>query len=134
MLFSDKSQRKFRINENLYVYTSNSFFKGEEDKLEIYAKTIQSPITIFKDYSFPFGLNGFNLINNEILICLCKKNETNGILSIYCLNDKTLNTNFVETNNFKVTSICRLLDDELKETNFYLFAGVTFEKKVEIQS
>ena len=133
MLFSDKSHKEFKINENLVIYIYNKFFEGEEDKLEIYNKTSQSKITEFKDYCFPFGLKGFAVINNNILICPCKKNEINGILYIYCENDKIFHLKFEETKNFKVTSICPLLNDKLKETNYFLIAGVNANKKVKIQ-
>ena len=132
MIFSDKSQKEFRINENLVVFTYNKFFEGEEDKLVIYNKTSQTKITTIKDYSFPFGLNGFTVMNNNILICPCKQDDRKGILSIYCENNKVFHLNFLETNNFKVTSICLILNDELKETNYFLIAGVDTEKTVKI--
>ena len=133
IIFSDKSQKEFRINENLVIYIFNKYFKGEEDKLLIYNKTSQSKITTIKDYSFPFGLNGFAVMDNNILICPCKKDKKKGILSIYCENNKIFHLNFEETNNFKATSICPLLNDKLKETNYFLIAGVDGDKKVKIQ-
>ena len=132
MIFSDKSQKEFRINENLVVFTYNKFFEGEEDKLVIYNKTSQSKITTIKDYSFPFGLNGFTVMNNNILICPCKEDGKKGILSIYSENNKVFHLNFLETKNFKVTSICQLLNDKLKETNYFLIAGIDDDKVVKI--
>ena len=98
----NKSKKGFKINENIVINTYNSYFKGEEDKLIIYNKTLQSKLTEFKDYSFPFGFNGFVLINNKILICPCKhkqKEESGFFYIVFIDNDWVNSSSRVQQNS-----------------------------------
>ena len=132
MLFSDKTKLGFKINENIKVYSYNSYFEGEEDILIIDDK-LSNNKTKIKGYSFPTGINGFALIHNKILIGPCKKNGKNGIFWInFEKKDFVLKFEDILI-NFKATSFCPLLKKGIKETDYFLVAGINIEKKVKIK-
>ena len=61
--------------------------------------------------------------------------EKNGIFLLYFENMGHFDLNFVIKicNNFKATSICPLLKGGVKETDYFLIAGINIEKKIRIK-
>ena len=134
VFISDIYKNEFKINKDIVIKIYNSFFKGGEDKLIIYNKTLQSQITYIKGYSFPLGFSGFTLINNKILICPCKTEEESGFFYLVFMDDKRkFNQGFKKTLNFKVTSICPLLSQGNKDIYYFLVAGIGSENKIKIK-
>ena len=78
MIFFDKTNFGFKINENVVAYSYNSYFKDQEDILIIYDKSSEDRNYI-EGYLFPIGINGLALMHNKILMGLCKKDGQNDI-------------------------------------------------------
>lgn len=127
----DESKKGVQINDDIIVYTNNSFFNGEQDQLVFYNKISDIEFKIIYGYSFSLGLNGCAVMNKEIVICPCKQykeGQKNGFFLASYKNDRIL---FKETSNFKVHCICPLLNEEHKETNYFLVSG--FEGKAKLK-
>ena len=132
IIFQNSNKIFFKINEDISVKTHNRFINGE-DKLILYNSISKREIKTIKGYSFPLGINGFDIMHNKILICPCikfVKGQKNGIFLLNFLN-KDFPYYFENTQNFKVNCICSLYDKYNKKTDFFLAAG--FNKKVIIK-
>ena len=129
IIFPNSKKIFFKINENISVKTHNRFINGE-DKLILYNSISKKEIKAIKGYSFPLGINGFDIMHNKILICPCikfVKGQKNGIFLLNFQN-KEFPYYFENTQNFKINCICSLYDKYNKKTDFFLVAGL--KKKV----
>ena len=127
----DESKKGVQINDDIIVYTNNSFINGEQDQLVFYDKISDIEFKIINGYSFSLGLNGCAVMDKEIVIYPCKQykeGQKNGFFLASYKNDRIL---FKETGNFKVHCICPLLNEEHKETNYFLVSG--FEGKAKLK-
>ena len=133
IIFSEKTNFGFKINENVVAYSYNSYFKDQKDILIIYDKS-SGKKNYIKGCSFPIGTKSMALMHNKILMGPCKKDGKNGIFLLYFENMGHFDLNFVKIcNNFKATSICPLLKGGVKETDYFLIAGINIEKKIRIK-
>jgi hypothetical protein len=104
MIFSDKTNFGFKINENVVAYSYNSYFKDQEEILIIYDKS-SGDRNYIEGYLFPIGINGLALMYNKILIGPCKKDGKNDIFSFILKKWEILIGIEKMSNNFKVISI-----------------------------
>ena len=131
IIFSYISKNEIEINDNIVIHSYNNFFENEKDILEIYNKSSQKNMKI-NGYCFSIGLDGFAIMyNNKSLIYLIKKTDKN---SIFWQNFENFILKFEETfHNFKITSIRPFLNEGIKETNYFLVAGIDINKKIKIK-
>ena len=127
----DESRKEIQINNYVIAFINNNFIDGKENELIFFNKSNDSIIRIINGYSFSLGLIGCDVINNEIIMCPCKKYTTgqkNGFLLASYKNKKIL---FKDTYNFKVYCICQLLNKVNKKSNYFLVSG--FEGKAKLK-
>ena len=89
----DESRKEIQINNEIIAYINNNFIDGKENELIFFNKSNGSIIRAINGYSFSLGLIGYDVINNEIIICLCRKYTTghkNGFLLASYKNKKIL--------------------------------------------
>ena len=131
IIFSYISKNEIEINDNIVIHSYNNFFENEKDIFEIYDKSSQKNMKK-NGYCFSIGLDGFAIMhNNKSLIYLIKKTDKN---SIFWENFEIFILKFEETfHNFKITSIWPFLNEGIKETNYFLVAGIDINKKIKIK-
>ena len=131
IIFSYISKNEIEINDNIVIHSYNNFFENEKDIFEIYDKSSQKNMKK-NGYYFSIGLDGFAIMhNNKSLIYLIKKTDKN---SIFWENFEIFILKFEETfHNFKITSIWPFLNEGIKETNYFLVAGIDINKKIKIK-
>ena len=127
-----------KINEDVFVFSSNSVLPNGEDKLIIYNIKENKCINIL-NYSFTISTNSLALMthietSSEVLLCGCKqynKNQRNGILLV---DLNTYKEEFLDTLDFEVYCFCPISNIDNKEENKiklsptnYIFVG-GFEK------
>ena len=120
-----------RINDKTVVLTSNSVLHNGEDILIFYNIKTKKITNIIEGYSSTISTNNLSLIpreeiksNNKVLLCACKKynnnkNKKNGILLVNAnLGDnKRMEKEFYDTNNFEVYCFCPILKFEKNNKN-----------------
>ena len=148
-----------RINDKTVVLTSNSVLLNGEDILLFYNIKTKKITNIIEGYSHTISTNNLTLIpreeiktNNKILLCACKKynnnnNKKNGILLVNAnLGDnKRMEKEFYDTNNFEVYCFCPILKFEknnnkiemdnkkgskIIDTNYFFVGGFDLDKGV----
>ena len=128
---TDKTYRgAIKISDKIVALSSNIIIPNGENKLIFYnikSKKISNEIS---GYSFTISNNNLALMsredinkNNQILLCACKKytnNQKNGILLINpnLADNKKIENEFFETNEFEVYCFCQILKIENKNMNF----------------
>lgn len=127
-----------KINEDVFVFSSNSVLPNGEDKLIIYNIKENKCINIL-NYSFTISTNSLAIMTHietksDVLLCGCKqynKNQRNGILLV---DLKTYKEEFFDTLDFEVYCFCPISNiDNIEENKIklsptnYIFIG-GFEK------
>ena len=139
-----------KINDNLLVLVSNRIIPGGKDKISIYNNNSKKISYSYEGYSFILSPNGLSLfgkreiefnenndrkkkknknknkkkrINNNILLCACKKyynDQKNGILIINGDIHDYNNTykNFFDTDSFEVNCFCPIKKVYNKNADF----------------
>ena len=129
---NDKTFRKIlKLNETHLAITSNSILQGGENKLIIYNLAKRKTKETIEGYSFIASGNGLEIIEENVLLCACKKyydNQKNGILLVN-LNyeeDTISKTHFYNMQEFEVYCFCIIKEKNTKidhsindQTKFY---------------
>ena len=148
-----------KINDKAVALTSNSILSEGEDKLIIYNIESKKISNTIEGYSFTISINNLTLIpmenlkkENKILLCACKKyskNQKNGILlvNLDLSDNKRIENEFFETDNFEVYCFCPILlignknknhgiiNEEykkkinIKDTDFFFVGGFDIDKR-----
>ena len=146
-----------RINDQTVALTSNSVLPNGEDILIFYNIKTKKITNIIEGYSFTISTNNLALIsreeiktNNKILLCACQKynkNKKNGILLVNpnLDNNKRMENEFYDTNNFIVYCFCPILKFEknnnkiemdnkkqskIINSNYFFVGGYDLDKEV----
>ena len=134
-----------KINDNIYIMTSNSIFPGGEDSLFFYNTKKKNTSNKIDGYSFILSPNGIAIMPREdkkqknlirIVLCACKKyksEQKNGILLVnpQLGNNKRVNDEFYDTGNFEVHCFCPILIVENNNQNYDNING-EYRNKIKI--
>ena len=160
-IINDFYRGGIQINKNIIAFTSNYISREGKDTIIFYNIKTKKVIKKIEGYPFIFNSNGlcllsndnedYNINNNKILLCGCKKNtinRKNGILLVI-MNLENGKENFYhqfyDTNNFEIYCFCQILDikndniiDEditnernikINKTDYFLVGGFEEEKR-----
>ena len=139
-----------KINENIVAFSSKSTCNKAEDKLYFYNIIEKKIMNEIKNYSFITSKNCLYLMNlnkelfhiDNILLCICMENSSNGILlvepllrdyqEVYCKFHKTdFEVNcFCQINKYIKESINNIEKAINKETNYFLVGRFNEEKRI----